>query len=135
MNEQDKEAFDEWFIQRYRYDYNDLVIPESVKPQKEAWQAACEYKKKKLDAYVRRDEIVKELEAENAKLREALKNCPILGEVHRDSNDRFKEWNLEYKYVLKDPDEAGTIKLGDFDRQNMTCSRKMQGCLDSVGKE
>jgi phage-related protein len=55
MNDKDKEAFDKWFIEKYRYDYNRLVVPESINPQKEAWQAACEYK-----------------EAENKKLREAL---------------------------------------------------------------
>jgi hypothetical protein len=55
MNDKDKEAFDNWFIEKYRYHYNRLVIPESVNPQKEAWKAACEYK-----------------EAENKKLRECL---------------------------------------------------------------
>jgi hypothetical protein len=43
MNNKDLEAFDKWFIRQYRYDYNDLVIPESVMPQKEEWQAALEY--------------------------------------------------------------------------------------------
>ena len=62
MNDKDKEAFDEWFIKTYRYDYHRLVIPESVNPQKLAWQSACEYKQEEIE----------ELEAENAKLREYL---------------------------------------------------------------
>ena len=45
---------------------------------------------------------INKLQTENAKLRECLKACPILGEIHRDSNDRFKEWNLEFNYVLKE---------------------------------
>jgi hypothetical protein len=50
MNDKDKEAFDKWFIEKYRYDYNRLVIPESVNPQKEAWQAACEYKQQEVSS-------------------------------------------------------------------------------------
>ena len=46
--------------------------------------------------------LIAKLQDENAKLRECLKACPILGEIHRDSNDRFKEWNLEFNYVLKE---------------------------------
>jgi hypothetical protein len=49
MNDQDLEAFNKWFIGHYLYDYNDLVIPESVMPQKEEWQAAIEYKQKEID--------------------------------------------------------------------------------------
>ena len=50
MNDKNNEAFDEWFIKTYRYDYKDLVIPESINPQKEAWQAACSHKQKEIDA-------------------------------------------------------------------------------------
>ena len=75
--------------------------------QVKAWQAACEYKKEAFDAYVRRDEIIKSLQAENKKLREALLECPIVGEIHRDSNDRFKEWNLIHKKTLEALKEVG----------------------------
>jgi len=74
MNNQDNEAFDNWFIKTYRYDYKDLVIPESVNPQKEAWQAACEYMRNKsnpLDALSLFEKLERE-RAENKKLREAL---------------------------------------------------------------
>jgi hypothetical protein len=74
MNDQYKEAFEEWFIKTYRYDYKDLVIPESVTPQKEAWQAACEYMRNKsnpLDALSLYEKLETE-RAENKKLREAL---------------------------------------------------------------
>ena len=76
MNDKDKEAFDKWFIEEYRYDYNRLVIPESVNPQKEAWQAACEYKREEysnlMDAMTRTSQYNHKLQAENKKLREAL---------------------------------------------------------------
>jgi hypothetical protein len=74
MNDKDKEAFDEWFIKTYRYDYKDLVIPESINPQKEAWLSACEYMRNKsnpLDALSLHEKLEKERE-ENKKLREAL---------------------------------------------------------------
>lgn len=35
-------------------------------------------------------------------LKECIKDCPIVGEIHRDSNDRFKEWNFKYNNILKD---------------------------------
>lgn len=49
MSDKDEKEFDKWFKEKYRYDYKDLVIPESVNPQKEAWKAACEYKQKEID--------------------------------------------------------------------------------------
>ena len=62
MNDKNNEAFDEWFIKTYRHDYKDLVIPESINPQKEAWQAACSHKQKEIDA----------IKAENEKLKKSL---------------------------------------------------------------
>lgn len=87
MNDKNNEAFDEWFIKTYRYDYKDLVIPESINPQKKAWQAACSHKQKEIDAikaeierlqnYVISGyrEGIKELEAENAELKLKLSNA------------------------------------------------------------
>jgi hypothetical protein len=74
MNDQYKEAFDKWFIKTYRYDYKDLVIPESVNPQKEAWQAAIEYERfnHKYCVVGSLDKLCEKLEAENKKLRDAL---------------------------------------------------------------
>jgi regulator of replication initiation timing len=46
-------------------------------------------------------EEVNRLQAENKKLRDALLECPIVGETHRDSNDRFKEWNLIHRKTLE----------------------------------
>ena len=78
MNNKDKEEFDEWFIKTYRYDYKDLVIPESIKPQKEAWQAACEYKETEIKSCFNHlkdfDDEIGRLQAENKKLREALES-------------------------------------------------------------
>jgi hypothetical protein len=45
---------------------------------------------------------VNRLQAENKKLREALIECPIVGEIHRDSNDRFKEWNLIHRNTIRE---------------------------------
>jgi hypothetical protein len=82
MIDKDKQEFEKWFIKTYRYDYKDLVIPESINPQKEAWQAALEYERniseKVFDLFnknidVLDDEIYK-LQAENKKLREALES-------------------------------------------------------------
>lgn len=42
------------------------------------------------------------LQNENKKLREALIECPIVGEIHRDSNDRFKEWNLIHRNTIRE---------------------------------
>lgn len=57
MNKKDKEAFEKWFKKNsydfYGYEKNN---------QKIGWQAACEYKQKKIDAIM----------AENAKLRECV---------------------------------------------------------------
>ena len=46
--------------------------------------------------------IISKLEAENKELREALIECPIVGEIHRDSNDRFKEWNLIHRNTIRE---------------------------------
>jgi hypothetical protein len=45
---------------------------------------------------------VNRLQAENKKLREALLECPIVGEIHRDSNERFKEWNLIHRNTIRE---------------------------------
>lgn len=52
MNDKDKEEFDKWFLEAYRYDYHKLVIPESVNPQKEAWQAAIAHERKRREGLV-----------------------------------------------------------------------------------
>lgn len=74
MNNQDKEEFVKWLIKTYKYDYKNLVIPESVNPQKEAWQAAIEYERfnHKYCVVGSLDKLCEKLEAENKKLREAL---------------------------------------------------------------
>jgi hypothetical protein len=64
MNVKDKEAFKVWYLGMNCYE----------EISRDAWQAACEYKKEAFDAYVRRDEIIKSLQAENKKLREALEH-------------------------------------------------------------
>jgi len=46
--------------------------------------------------------FINNLKAENKKLREALIECPIVGEIHRDSNERFKEWNLIHRNTIKE---------------------------------
>lgn len=109
MNDKDKEEFENFWDDNY-----DEKFPTPDKFRDSIiWQAACEYKQKEIDELKTQDQIIakeiktyraiaEKLQAESAKLRECLKACPILGEVHADSNDRFKEWNLEYKYILKE---------------------------------
>ncbi len=76
MNDKNNEAFDEWFIKTYRYDYKDLVIPESINPQKKAWQAACDYKQKEIDdlklEYDKLAYWASEYVAENARLNQEI---------------------------------------------------------------
>jgi hypothetical protein len=108
----DNEAFEQWFLS-LDDSYLNRVIKLNRGANYEAWQAACEYKKEVFDAYVRKDEIIKFIEAENKKLREALEfyaNCtrlmldvkdlpidPIIGEPMfssksiMDNGDRARE--------------------------------------------
>jgi len=81
----DKDEFDKWFIQTYRYDYKDLVIPESVNPQKEAWQAACEYMRDEFKfqtppAVIAYQEMNEKLQAENAELKTQIY---VKGSIHK----------------------------------------------------
>ena len=70
MNDEDKEAFEIFYNKHYGFqDFRDAAI--------EAWQAACEYKQKEIDAidcYIERDEKVKKLQVENIKLRECVEH-------------------------------------------------------------
>ena len=84
MNDKDKEAFEKWYEdQKYWYDswednyMQDGFIVSLPGETEQAWQAACEYKKEVFDAYVRRDEMIKSIEAENKKLREALESITL----------------------------------------------------------
>lgn len=55
-----------------------------------------------IDGAARDTEKINELQTENKKLREALLECPIVGEIHRDSNERFKEWNLIHRNTIRE---------------------------------
>jgi hypothetical protein len=73
MNDQDKEAFDKWFL---GLDESHLsrVIKLNRGASQKAWQAACEYMRNKsnpLDTLSLYEKLERE-RAENAKLREAL---------------------------------------------------------------
>jgi len=62
MNNQDKEAFEKWFQDFYKVDFNPgdpRFMNQSI-----AWKYACEYKQKEIDC----------LQAENKKLRDALES-------------------------------------------------------------
>ena len=94
----DKEAFEKWFSTWNRAEFPSLSLG--------VWQAACEYKQKEIDELISILDLKKEtnveLQAENKKLREALVECPIVGEIHRDSNERFKEWNLIHRNTIRE---------------------------------
>jgi len=110
MNNKDREAFIFWYKNK-ESEFDNC---------KEAWQAACEYKQNELSVimeidnnyklkihYLNADDEIKKLQSENKKLREALIECPIIGEIHRDSNERFKEWNLIHRNTLRE------LKVGE----------------------
>lgn len=76
----DKEAFEKWF-----YLLGDSHLERVIKLNRgssyEAWRAACEYKQQKInaiDCYIERDEKIKKLKAENAKLRECVKFLSLI---------------------------------------------------------
>ena len=97
MSNKDKEAFDKWFLETYRYDYKDLVIPESIKPQKEAWQAAIEYMRKEysniMDAMTKTSQNNFKLQAENAKLRKCV-------EFYSNTDNWLEEKNRNNLYTI-----------------------------------
>ena len=70
MNDKDKEAFEKWWDEiRLRGQSTFGIVAVT-------WKAACEYKQKEIDSidcYIERDEKIKKLQAENARLRECLK--------------------------------------------------------------
>lgn len=120
MNDKDKDAFDKWFIEKYRYNYNDLVIPESVKPQKEAWQAACEYKQKEIDDLTGQlkscvfvyEEKVTRLLAENEKLRECV-------EFYANEETWFEERIIGYPIALDDEGGLARKVLKELDNNQL----------------
>jgi hypothetical protein len=116
MNDKDKEAFEAWW-KEYTSNLSDTPTEWDIH---DAWQAACEYKQNELSVimeidnnhklkihYLNADNEIKKLQSENKKLREALIECPIVGEIHRDSNERFKEWNLIHRNTLRE------LKVGE----------------------
>lgn len=81
MNDKDKEAFDNWYS-KLDDTYLWRVIKLNRGACQESWQAACEYKQKEIDAidcYIERDEKIKKLQAENAKLRECVEFYAVNG--------------------------------------------------------
>jgi hypothetical protein len=97
MNDKDKKAFENWELD---VEWSTAFTSHRLAAV-DAWQAACEYKQAELAHHIFK------IEAENKKLREALLECPIVGEIHRDSNDRFKEWNLIHRKTLEALKEVG----------------------------
>lgn len=74
MNDKDKEAFYKWWtsnkyeLSPFYWSNTSLIGIEIAN----TWQAACEYKQKEIDSidcYIERDEKIKKLQAENAKLK------------------------------------------------------------------
>jgi hypothetical protein len=68
MRPDDKEAFEKWWSITPE---TNLCTDDNKIQFKAVWQAALEYKTSRFDAYVRRDEMIKELEE---KLAEAWKS-------------------------------------------------------------
>jgi hypothetical protein len=106
MNDKDKEAFDEWLSEAGNH-YADALAYEFEKHLCfVSWQAACNYKRDEysnlMKAMTQTSQNNFKLQAENKKLREALIECPIVGEIYRDSNERFKEWNLIHRNTLRE---------------------------------
>jgi hypothetical protein len=98
MNNQDKEAFEKWYSEYFKIEGITIInIPHHFT---ESWKAACEYKKEAFDAYVRRDEIIKSLQAGNKKLKDALKNCLIMSPL-----DPFERSDM-IREALKEVGEA-----------------------------
>ena len=105
MNKQDLEAFDKYLENRIFSDWDSSL--------EYTWQAALEYERERsnniMDAMTQttqhnaklRDMLEKERERSKG-LIEALANCPIVGEIHRDSSERFKEWNLIHRNAIKE---------------------------------
>jgi hypothetical protein len=79
MLTQASEGFDEWFVATYRYHYNELVIPESVRPQKDAWQAA------KLSAM----KEMEELRSLNEQMKKRLSECEDALRFYADKEHWF----------------------------------------------
>jgi hypothetical protein len=66
MDNKDLNAFHQWVSSEDRHEgvfENNNNFTRDYWIAEKTWQAACEYKKAKFDAYVRKDEIIKELEA------------------------------------------------------------------------
>jgi hypothetical protein len=90
MNNQDKEAFEKWW-------------KETSKPYSEyAWQAAIEYERfnHKYCVVGSLDKLCEKLEAENKKLKDALKNCLIMSPL-----DPFERGDM-IREALKEIGEA-----------------------------
>lgn len=73
MNEQDNEAFEKWLDNRWTI--SDIVYRYSH----EAWQAVVEYKQKEINNLIngaaKDNEMINRLQAENKKLREAIREA------------------------------------------------------------
>lgn len=126
MSDQSLIDFEKWWKENGKHEGKGYAIVKEYSLCKEVWEAAyncAELREVKINrAFVELSskffklqeelflakeaarseaEFVNELRAENIKLKEALIACPILGEFHSDSNDRFKEWNYRHEYILK----------------------------------
>jgi hypothetical protein len=92
MNEQDKEAFEKWWMDGFKgMPDKDIIKYKNVGKQSamNGWQAACEYKKAKFDAYVSRDEMVKEIKS---KLKIATDTLLTLKQINK--------WDAEVSRLL-----------------------------------
>lgn len=99
MNDQDKEAFEKWMKDEDRHDgvfgnNNNFTRDEWVADK--AWQAACEYKQKKIDSidcYIERDEKIKKLQAENATFKRVLERLVFAHHVGGEKTEYIGAYN------------------------------------------
>lgn len=105
MNDKDKEEYDKWLKDNFSKlidQGNKGGLAKMNDDLTQCWQAACEYKQKEIDSidcYIERDEKIKKLQAENAKLVDALRDIEDYGEYpsHKETPKIWKITNQVLK--------------------------------------
>jgi hypothetical protein len=110
MNDKDKEAFKEWYINK-ESEFDNC---------KETWQAACEYKEKEIDLIQYQldyaAKIIIEVQADKCKIREENKKLREALEFYADATNNPKQY-MRQGYLVYNLKKAIFVDGGTIARE------------------
>jgi hypothetical protein len=147
MNDLDKEAFEKWFISNrdssfavfLRENYPDVGIKWDREPARSAWQAACEFKQKEIDAVMSENKLcerfITQIQADKFEMRGDIQKLQAENDSLKDGSywqsdiERLEAENAKLRSITMLASEASC-----YTEYEDACSVARQ-CLRELNEE